>query len=96
MSLMPSHGLMSRFPEFFAIERDWRWNGTHYRRTALDWLANLDANRAAIDPILTGVKGADADLWRRRWRLFFLAVAGLFGHAGGGEWGVSHYLLRPA
>jgi cyclopropane-fatty-acyl-phospholipid synthase len=39
--------------------------------------------------------GADANLWRRRWRLFFLATAGLFGHTNGEEWGVSHYRLRP-
>ena len=25
----------------------------------------------------------------------WLATAGLFGHAGGEEWGVSHYRLRP-
>ncbi|MGB3864054.1 MAG: SAM-dependent methyltransferase, partial [Xanthobacteraceae bacterium] len=37
-----------------------------------------------------------AGLWRQRWRLFYLATAGLFGHAGGEEWGVSHYRLRPA
>ena len=24
-----------------------------------------------------------------------LATAGLFGHAGGEEWGVSHYRMRP-
>jgi cyclopropane-fatty-acyl-phospholipid synthase len=30
----------------------------------------------------------------RRWRWFFLATAGLFGHAAGTEWGVSHYLLK--
>jgi cyclopropane-fatty-acyl-phospholipid synthase len=30
-----------------------------------------------------------------RWRLFFLATSGLFGHRGGEEWGVSHYRLRP-
>jgi len=24
-----------------------------------------------------------------------LATAGLFGHRGGEEWGVSHYRLRP-
>jgi hypothetical protein len=38
---------------------------------------------------------ADAALWRRRWGLFFLATAGLFDHAGGAEWGVSHFRLRP-
>ena len=27
--------------------------------------------------------------------LFFLATAGLFGHAGGDEWGVVHHLLKP-
>ena len=93
--IMPSHGLMMRFPEFFAVEQDWRWSGAHYQRTALDWLDNFDANRTAIDPILAEVYGAEADLWRRRWRLFFLATAGLFGHANGKEWGVSHYRLRP-
>jgi cyclopropane-fatty-acyl-phospholipid synthase len=92
--IMPSHGLITRFPEF-AVEQDWRWSGAHYQRTALHWLANFDASRTAIDPILAEVYGADADLWRRRWRLFFLATAGLFGHAHGGEWAVSHYRLRP-
>ena len=37
----------------------------------------------------------DAKLWQRRWRLFFLATMGLFGHAAGEEWGVSHYRLAP-
>ena len=32
----------------------------------------------------------------RRWRWFFLATAGLFGYAGGSEWGVSHYRLKAA
>ena len=45
--------------------------------------------------VLREVYGAEAPLWKRRWRLFFLATAGLFGHAGGEEWGVSHYRLRP-
>ena len=46
-------------------------------------------------PVLKRVYGRDARLWQRRWRLFFLATAGLFGHAGGEEWGVSHYRLTP-
>jgi cyclopropane-fatty-acyl-phospholipid synthase len=94
--IMPSHGLIAQFPESFAVERDWRWSGVHYQKTALHWLANFDDNRPSVDAILAEVYGPEASLWRRRWRLFFLATAGLFGHAGGSEWGVSHYLLRPA
>ena len=94
--IMPSEGLLRHFPESFEIEQQWRWSGTHYQRTAIDWLANFDANRAGIDAVLADVYGSRARLWRRRWRLFYLATAGLFGHANGDEWGVSHYRLRPA
>ncbi|KAB2950309.1 MAG: class I SAM-dependent methyltransferase [Rhizobiaceae bacterium] len=93
--IMPSHQLVHHFPDLFEVEAEWRWSGAHYKRTAVDWLANFDANRAAIDRILAEVYGADAHIWRRRWRLFFLATAGLFGHSNGEEWGVSHYRLRP-
>jgi cyclopropane-fatty-acyl-phospholipid synthase len=68
----------------------------HYQRTARDWLANYDRNEAQVMAVLRRVYGADARLWQRRWRLFFLATAGLFGYRGGKEWGVSHYLLVPA
>ena len=94
--VMPSHNLIRQFPDLFEVEADWRWSGRHYERTALDWLANYDRNDAVIRPILEQVYGRDASLWRRRWRLFFLATAGLFGHRGGEEWGVSHYRLKPA
>jgi cyclopropane-fatty-acyl-phospholipid synthase len=94
--IMPSYDLMGQFPDCFEIEQAWRWSGRHYQRTAHDWLVNFDAHRARIDPILMAVYGASARRWRRRWRLFYLATAGLFGHAGGDEWGVSHYRLRPA
>jgi cyclopropane-fatty-acyl-phospholipid synthase len=94
--IMPSHGLIRQFQENFAVEEEWRWSGRHYARTALDWLANFDARRPAVEAVLRPVYGADAPLWQRRWRLFFLATAGLFGHAKGGEWGVSHYRLSPA
>jgi cyclopropane-fatty-acyl-phospholipid synthase len=93
--IMPSHGLIRHFPDLFDLEREWRWSGEHYRRTAEDWLASFDRNAKAVDAVLAGVYGADAPLWRRRWRLFFLATAGLFGDSGGAVWGVSHYLLRP-
>ena len=93
--VMPSQGLIRQFPDLFAVEREWRWSGVNYERTALDWLANFDARRDEIDVILRDVYGAQAWLWRRRWRLFFLATAGLFGDSGGAEWGVGHYRLRP-
>jgi cyclopropane-fatty-acyl-phospholipid synthase len=78
------------------VDAEWQWNGEHYARTARDWLANYDRHRTEIVEVLKGVYGKDARLWQRRWRLFFLATIGLFGHAGGAEWGVSHYLLSPS
>ncbi len=39
--LMPAHDLPHRVTPLFSVEEDWRWSGLHYRRTALDWLANF-------------------------------------------------------
>jgi cyclopropane-fatty-acyl-phospholipid synthase len=92
--MMPSHGLMRQFPDLFEVEAEWRWSGEHYERTALDWLANYDANAGRIGELMREVYGRDARLWGRRWRRFFLATAGLFGDSSGAEWGVSHYRLK--
>jgi cyclopropane-fatty-acyl-phospholipid synthase len=94
--IMPSHGLISQFPQHFEVEQQWRWSGDHYARTARDWLARFDENLPEIDELLTGIYGSEATIWRRRWRLFYLATEGLFGHDDGLEWGVSHYRLAPA
>ena len=94
--IMPSQGLIRQFADLFEVEREWRWDGTHYQRTALDWLALFDARSKEIEPVLRAVYGTDTALWMRRWRLFYLATAGLFGNSGGKEWGVSHWLLKPA
>ena len=93
--IMPSQELIREFGDLFSVDAIWRWSGTHYRRTADHWLENFDRNGDAIDAVLRQTYGADAALWRRRWRLFFLATAGLFGFADGAEWGVGHYRLRP-
>ncbi len=93
--IMPSHDLIHRFGDLYRVEQEWRWPGIHYEQTALHWLENFDRNEAAIMDILVATYGADANLWRRRWRLFFLATAGLFGHNDGAAWGVSHYRLNP-
>jgi cyclopropane-fatty-acyl-phospholipid synthase len=94
--VMPSHHLIRQYADLFTVEEEWRWSGEHYQRTALDWLANFDADRAGIEAIFRGVYGEDTALWMRRWRWFFLATAGLFGFSGGSEWGVSHYRMKAA
>lgn len=94
--IMPTVGLIRQFPDLFLVEEEWRWSGTHYQRTALQWLEAFDANRGHIDPILASVYGTEANVWRRRWRMFFLATAESFGFNNGESWGVNHYRLRPA
>lgn len=93
--VMPSRDLIRNFPDIFSVEREWWWNGQNYERTARDWLVNFDTHIEAIRPILEQTYGHDCRTWESRWRLFFLATAGLFGHAGGEEWGVVHHLLKP-
>jgi cyclopropane-fatty-acyl-phospholipid synthase len=93
--VMPSHHLIRQYSDLFEVEHEWRWSGTHYQRTALDWLSNFDAHRDEIEAILRDVYGDDTELWMRRWRWFFLATAGLFGYADGTEWGVSHFRMKP-
>ncbi len=57
--IMPSHDLIQHFPDLFSVEKDWRWNGLHYRRTAMDWLANYDKNAKPIGKILRDVLWPD-------------------------------------
>jgi cyclopropane-fatty-acyl-phospholipid synthase len=94
--IMPSEQLVGHFPDLFAVDEQWWWSGTHYAKTARHWLENYDRNIDAIIPVLKATYGDDWRLWLRRWRLFFLATEGLFGHAGGDVWGVVHVRLKPA
>jgi cyclopropane-fatty-acyl-phospholipid synthase len=91
---MPSHHLIRQYADLFEVEKEWRWSGTHYQRTALDWLGNFDSRREEIEVVLRNVYANDTALWMRRWRWYFLATSGLFGYADGSEWGVSHYRMR--
>ena len=95
---MPSDDLALRFQAHLKLLRRWRWDGTHYEKTANAWLANLDSRRESVLPILADTYGAGAaEQWLQRWRIFFVACAELFGFERGQQWWVSHYLFeRPA
>lgn len=90
--LMPSDDLFLHLQDDLALERHWRFDGTHYQRTAEAWLANLDRHAPAVDAVLASEYGAAAARqWRERWRVFFIACAEMFGCRAGQEWIVSHY-----
>ncbi|MDM0011290.1 cyclopropane-fatty-acyl-phospholipid synthase family protein [Variovorax sp. J22P168] len=98
--MMPSDDLASLCQDELRLLERWRWEGTHYQRTAEAWLANMDRRRPELQALFEKTYGADADVWWNRWRVFFMSVAELFGFSNGGQWGVSHYLferrLQPA
>ncbi len=95
--MMPSDDLPLLFQGDLKLLRRWRWDGSHYEKTANAWLNNMDQHRDEIIPVFKSVYGAQsAEMWWTRWRLFFMACAELFGYDHGQEWFVSHYLFEKA
>lgn len=94
--VMPSENLLLNFQRDLAVRDHWWLSGRHYEATANAWLAAMDQNGGAIRTLFVDAYGAaDADRWVQRWRMFFMAVAELFGYRGGNEWGIGHYLFAP-
>ncbi len=90
--LMPAEDTLLWFQDDLAIEAQWRVSGVHYQKTAEAWLLNLDRNRAAArEALATAAPPDGVERALNRWRMFFMAVAELFGYAGGTEWLVGHY-----
>ncbi|WP_294991285.1 class I SAM-dependent methyltransferase [uncultured Stenotrophomonas sp.] len=94
--LMPAADTLLHFQRDLVLEQRWLLDGTHYQRTADHWLANQDAARSEVMPILVATYGpAAAKIWWQRWRMFWMACAELFGYDDGQQWLVAHYLFRP-
>jgi cyclopropane-fatty-acyl-phospholipid synthase len=93
--IMPNFDVFDNFQRDMEATESWRWDGTHYEKTANAWLSNMDANRTELMPLLEFVYGDHAAQWFQRWRIFFMACAELWGYRNGGEWFVGHYLLEP-
>ncbi|MFQ6335003.1 SAM-dependent methyltransferase [Methylophilus sp. 3sh_L] len=92
--MMPSDDLPLYFQDDLKLINKWRWDGTHYEKTANAWLQHMDQNHSALTPVLESIYSkAEAEMWRQRWRIFFMACAELFGYNHGQTWWVSHYLF---
>lgn len=92
--MMPSIDLPLYFQSSLKIEQQWLWDGTHYAKTAREWLNNTDKNKAEIINIFKNCYGSDnAQLWLQRWRIFFMACEELWNYDQGQEWMVAHYLF---
>ena len=93
--IMPSDDLLFYFNDDLVVEQHWHVNGTHYGKTAEDWLKNMDSHKAEIMPLFEDTYGKDqAVKWWVYWRIFYMACAELWNYNYGNEWIVSHYLFH--
>lgn len=94
--IMPSYGLFLNYQQDLELVNRWWLGGEHYEKTSNAWLERQDAARGDLVALFAEHYPAhEASLWFGRWRMFFMAVAELFGYEQGRQWGVGHYLFRP-
>lgn len=91
--IMPGRDLLLHYQKHLTINRTWTWDGRHYEKTSNAWLDRMDSQPGLVEKVLKEAYGDDWQMWRQRWRMFFMSCAELFGYRDGSEWFVTHYLF---
>jgi len=92
--MMPSYDLLEYFQDDLDLEKSWKINGNHYRKTCRAWLNNQDKRREKIMEIFQQFYGDEGELWFNRWRIFWMACEELFAYNEGEEWFIGHFLME--
>jgi len=95
--LMPAADTLLSFQDDLTLEERWLHDGTHYERTARDWLENMDRHADEVtDPLRNTYGDEQWSVWQQRWRMFFMACEEMFAYDRGSEWQVAHYrFVKP-
>lgn len=94
--IMPSYDLFLHYQQDLQLDNRWWMSGQHYEKTSNAWLAKLDAQKVTMQKLFEEhYSPSEAARWVQRWRMFYMAVAELFGYENGQQWGVAHYLFKP-
>ncbi|KAJ3323696.1 hypothetical protein HDV06_001426 [Boothiomyces sp. JEL0866] len=91
---LPSEDLFLWFQRDLLVQSRFTYPGTHYSRTANNWIDNMDKNQDSILEIFNEVYKDEAYVWFKRWRFFAMMVAEIFGSNGGNDWLIVHYLFK--
>jgi len=92
--MMPSYDLLEYFQDDLDLEKSWKINGNHYRKTCRAWLNTQDKRREKIMEIFQQFYGDEGELWFNRWRIFWMACEELFAYNEGEEWFIGHFLME--
>ncbi len=93
---MPSDDLLLYFQRDVRLVDHWQVRGTHYQLTSEAWLANMDAKRAEVMPILAKAYGPDQarQMVGLPARVLHVLRRVVEDTGAASEWFVSHYLFE--
>ena len=90
--MMPNYELFTQLESKLKLVNSWKISGQHYEKTLNFWLEKLTKNKKEIlDIFKKDVNEKKALVFWRRWRIFFVACASLFGFKKGSVWIVAHH-----